>query len=301
MRVLIAFCFFFIFQGQLFAAGRIAIFDYDARTPENPGVAPYLQHQLKLWKPDIEIKYLSAGGDGENAIKMLQDLDTQQWDLIVTITTDAMLLARHYLRKTPFVFTNVNNPKVFSIQDRGGTDRNFTGATYYVPVKKQLQLFLRIQPDIKKLGFIFDSTNRSMQAEARESRQACLDLGIGFRYRRIGKKEDLQEATKYLLDAGSDAIIATSSGKIYMNIEDITQIARSIPVYSFNSRGVSRGAVAALSTDYWDMIDELVMPRIKAILDKKKSIHELEIGYPSKHRIKINKKSLQYHGLNAPW
>ena len=300
MKILIVFCFCLIFHGGLYAAGRIAIFDYDARTPENPGVAPYLQHQLKLWNPNIEVKYHSALNDGDNAIRMLQDLDGQQWDLIVTITTDAMLLALHYLRDTPFVFTNVNNPKVFSIQNRGGDDRNFTGATYYVPVKKQLQLFLRIQPDIKCLGFIFDTTNRSMQAEAREIRQACLDLGIDFRYRRIKQKEDLEEATKYLVDVGSDAIVATSSGKVYMNIEEITQVSKSIPVYSFNARGVTRGAVAALSTDYWDMIDELVIPRIKAIMDEKTPIHELEIGYPSKHRVKINQKALEYHGLNAP-
>ena len=290
-------------SSMLFAANRIAIFDYDLRTADDPGVGPYLQHKLKTWKPDIELKYISANGDSERAVTLLKELDSQRWDLIVTITTDAMLLARHQLIKTPFIFTNVNNPKVFGIEDRGGEGRNFSGASYYVPIKKQLQFFKRIQPGIERVGFLFDPSNRSMQAEAREARQACLDLAISFRYRRVNTDAELKEAADYLIKAGSDALIATSSGKIYMNMPVLLEVADNygIPIYSFNARGVDGGAVAALSSNYWEMIDELVMPRIKAVIDGGQKVHELEIGYPKNHQMKVNEQSLERHGLIPPW
>lgn len=283
------------------ADGRIAIFDYDLRSPSDPGVAPYLEGQLKAWKPSLEIIRTSAAGDHQRAIKQLERLDQQDWDLIVTITTDAFLLARRQLKNTPFVFTNINNPRAFGIATGAKPGRNFTGASYHVPVRKQLELFLQIQPNLETLGFLFDPDNRSMQAEAQEVRQACLELNIKFQYRTLTEGQPLGQIARELVSSGADALVATSSDRIYLRVDEIQQAIseQPVPIYSFNALGVQQGALAAMASDHWAMIDQLVLPRIKA-LQQGQPIDGLPIGFLSQPRRYLNEEAIAQFGLQLP-
>jgi putative ABC transport system substrate-binding protein len=283
------------------AAGRIAIFDYDLRSPNAPGVAPYLEAQLKTWKPSLEIFRISAEGDRRRATEQLSQLDQQGWDLIVTITTDAFLIARHQLKNTPFVFTNINNPRAFGLNPRAEPGRRFTGASYYVPVKQQLELFLQIQSELSTLGFLFDPANRSMQAEAQEVRRACQELNIKFQYRTLSEGRPLGQLAQELTAEGVDALVATSSDRIYLQIGQIEQAISDhpLPIYSFNAKGVTLGALAAMASDHRAMIDQLVMPRIKA-LQQGQPIDRLAIGFLAKPQRYLNTEAIQRFGLQLP-
>ncbi len=284
------------------AERRVAIFDYDQRTSEAPGIAPYLEQQLRARDPTLTLIVYSAEGDRRRAIELLDRLDSEGWDLIITITTDALQLALHRLRKTPFVFTNVNNPGTLGIEDRGSEDRRFTGASYYVPVRQQLEFFLQIQPDIRRLGFLFDPDNRSMQVEAREVRQACRELGIEFLYRRTGSGQSLALMAGELAAEGVDALVATSSDRIYLRIAEIEKGLRPhlIPIYSFNARGVEQGALAALASDHRAMVDQLVIPRVLALLSGHKSPAQLPVGYQENPQRYINTGVLERFGFKRP-
>lgn len=295
-------------------AERIAIFDYDQRTAENPGIAPYLEQQLRASIADLTLDRFTANSDRQQGIELLDRLDSENWDLIVTITTDALHLALHRLRNTPFVFTNVNNPKAFGIDTGRDQQRRFTGASYYVPARQQLEFFLSIQPDIDRLGFLFDPDNRSMQVEAQEVRQACLELGIELRYRRVSADTSLAAMAAELATDGVDAIVATSSDKIYLRIGQIEQGIKQqqamantaasaggkIPIYSFNVRGVEQGALAALASDHRQMVDQLVIPRVQALLSGNKSAAELTIGYLAMPQRYFNDRAMATFGFERP-
>lgn len=285
-----------------FSENRVAIFDYDQRTPDNPGIAPYLEQQLRSADATLTLIALSAQGDRQRGIKLLEQLDEENWDLIITITTDALHLAMRRLRKTPFVFTNANNPRAFGIEDSNNKERLFTGASYYVPARKQLEFFLAIQPDIRRLGFLFDPENRSMQAEAQEVRQACKDLGIKFFYRRVNARSQLAPMSAQLAAEGVDAIVATSSDAIYLRVAEIERGLGTdqIPIYSFNVSGVEHGALAALASDHRVMVDQLVVPRVQALLGGDKSPADLPIGYLESPQRYFNDRSLNKFGLKRP-
>ncbi len=285
-----------------FGEGRVAIFDYDQRTAAAPGVAPYLAQQLRSWDPTLTLVSLSAEGDRQRGIELLDRLDAESWDLIITITTDALQLALHRLHQTPFVFTNTNNPSAFGIEDRGEQQRRFTGASYYVPARQQLELFLQIQPDIRRLGFLFDPDNRSMLVEAQEVRQACKELGIEFRYRRLSPESSLLQMAAELAAEGVDAIVATSSDRIYLRVAEIERGLgeRQIPIYSFSAQGVAQGALAALASNHHDMIDQLVIPRVQALLTGDRSPAELAIGYLATPQRYFNDQALARFGFKRP-
>lgn len=293
---------FLIFPGLSFGEGRVAIFDYDYRDFDEPGFAPYLEKKLSKWDPTLTIVTLSAEGDQQQGIMLLDQLDNEKWDLIITITTDALHLALHRLHKTPFVFTNAGNPSALGITDMGDINRTFTGASYYVSARKQLEFFLQIQPEIQRLGFLFDPNNRSMLVEAQDVRQACKELGIEFIYRRVATEASLALMASELVAEGVDAIVATNSDRIYLRISEIEKGlgAHQVPIYSFSFLGVEKGALAALASDHWEIIDKLVIPRVQLILRGHKLPSELAIGYlPSPQRY-FNDEALKRFGFQRP-
>ncbi|HEY5717978.1 MAG TPA: ABC transporter substrate binding protein [Motiliproteus sp.] len=284
------------------AEGRVALFDFDQRTATAPGITPYLEQALRKADPSLTVLSVSAQGNRQRGIELLDQLEQEHWDLVITITSDALQLALHRLSKTPFVFTNVHNPKAFGLDDSADRNRNFTGASYYVPVRQQLELFLALQPSIQRLGFLFDPDNRSMLAEAQEVRTACDELGIEFLYRRVASGQSLGRMAAELVIAGADALVLTSSDKIYLGVAEIEQglEQQAVPIYSFNARGVELGAVAALASDYQAMVDLLVIPRAMALLRGEKTPAELPIGYLEAPRRLINAEALTRFGLKPP-
>ena len=181
-----------------------------------------------------------------------------------------MIPGHHKLKKTPWLFTNVNNPTFFGIQDPDNPGRNRSGVTYYVSVKEQLALFKEIMGgDLTTIGLIFDATAKSRKAELGEFRAAALALGITAEIALINKAEELPAAVGKLLNKKVNAVVATSSGKIYSNLDLISDICTEnrIPIFSVNKKGVAEGAVCAFASDYYSMVDECLIPMAIQVLN----------------------------------
>ncbi|MCX4026233.1 hypothetical protein H0A36_15155 [Endozoicomonas sp. SM1973] len=167
---------------------------------------------------------------------------------------------------------------------------NISGVSYYVQIERQLRFFQKIIPNMDTIGVIFDAKNKSRYVEAGECRDAFKKLQIKFLYKLIDTKLDLPKAAQELIDQNVDAIIAASSEVVYNNIYLIKPITdkNKIPIFSFNMKWVKNGAIAALSSDYYLMVDELLIPMIKQVIYESKSPGNIPIGFLSKHIKSIN-------------
>ena len=124
----------------------------------------------------------------------------ENYDLIITITSDSMVPATHRLKKTPWLFTNVNNPSFFGISNVLIPGNNKSGTTYYVPVIKQLVFFNKIMNGkLKKIGLIFDYDAKSRRAELIEFREAALSLGIDYILKLVKNKNELPSVAKLII------------------------------------------------------------------------------------------------------
>ncbi len=292
----------FWFAPRAGADWNVAIFDYDDRLHEADTVAKYLERQLNASDPAILVEQFSGKGDEQVAIATLKELDQASYDLIITITSDALILAQHFLRRTPTLYTNVNDPLSLGVATLDAPGGNISGASYYVPVREQLALFTEIQPDIKTIGFIFDETNRSRQAEVRESRNTCHDMGLRTEIRLITRVEELPEKVTELLNTGVDAIVATSSETIYDNIARFKPLCdqAGIPIYAYHRNAVERGAIAALASDYYVIAEQLVVPMALRVLREHISPGTLPAAFLEDHLIFINLTEAKRLGLRVP-
>ena len=159
-----------------------------------------------------------------------------------------------------------------------------------------------MQPNLKKPGFIFDINNKSRKIEAPEAREACAELGLEFEIEFIKGTDDLRSAASNLIDRGADALICASSGTIYENIDSFLDIPhkKGIPLYSFYKTGAEQGAEAALSSDFFRMADELLLPMAVKVLRDKVSPGSMPPAFLKQNILYINPSRFKKLGLIFP-
>jgi putative ABC transport system substrate-binding protein len=293
---------FFLIIPKTVDAHRVAIFDFDDRLNDTNTVAKYIERRLTSADAEIQVEQFTGKGKENLSVKIMQHIEQSGFDLVITITSDALIIAHHTLKKTPVLYTNANNPLFLGFKTLGPPGGNISGASYYVSIEEQFQLYRKIQPDLSFVGFIFDRDNKSRKVELPEARKTCRKLGIRYEIEIISKKEELATTTESLLARGVNAVIATSSGKIYDNIQDFISLCnrQGVPVYSFNRKGVKNGAVAALASDYYLMVDRLILPMALKTMKEKVNPGTMPAGFLKENIINLNAQQIEKLKLKVP-
>ncbi len=293
---------FFCLCSPTQAAWRVAIFDFDDRLHEPDTIAKFLEKALREQEPRIEVDQYSGKGSEKTAVATIKQLDREGYDLIITITSDALILAQHFLKQTPTLYTNVNNPLFLGFSTLDAPGKNISGASYYVPIVKQLEFFRKIQPDIETLGFLFDEKNRSRQVEVGETRNSCKSLGLDYAIRLLSHPGELVPRVEELLAREVDAIVVTSSETIYKNIRLFKHLCEraGIPIYSYGQKAVENGAVAALSSDYYLMAEKLIVPMALRVLKERASPGTMSAAFLDETLMYINLTEARKLGIHIP-
>lgn len=275
---------------------KIAVFDFDDRSGETNPQSMLIEKMINEKFPEYNVNQYNAMGDEQRGTKLLKQIESENYDLAVIITTDATMMAIHFLRKTKFVFTNANNPEFFGVKmEKPG--KNFSGITYYVPIEKQLDYFRTIKPSIKSIGFIFDDNAKSRRYELQNSRTYCNKNKIKFEAALVTSSAQVESATKKLLSKGVDAIVISTSGKVYNETENIVKLSdsKNIPVFSYHKKAVPLGAVASLTSDYTIMNTELLPKMLEEILIKNKNPGNLSVDFLKIPIETVNKEKLELY------
>ncbi len=283
-------------------AQRVAVFDFDDRLTEKETTAIYLEDKLKQADKNIVVFQFSGKGNVSESINILKDLDDRKYDLIIVITSDALIIANHVIKKTPTLYTNVNNPLSLGFRTIGPPGGNISGVSYYISLEKQLIFFKKILPGLKHMGFVFDGNNKSKKGELPEVRRACEKLEIKYTIAVVSHPEELTATVKQMIDEGVDALSIGSSNMLYNNISNFIEICdhKKIPVFSFNKMGLKQGAVAALASDYTLMADKLVIPMAFDVLQKGISPGKMPAAFLDENLIFINLPQAEKLNLTIP-
>ncbi|MCP4689793.1 MAG: hypothetical protein GY859_17200 [Desulfobacterales bacterium] len=289
-------------RGEVVSAQRVAIFDYDDRMNNPASLSFHIESRLKEMFPASEVAQYTGRNDEAYSVRVLCGIEKEGFDLVIVLTSDALILAQHTLLKTPTLYTNVNNPLLLGFRTLGPSGGNISGASYYIPARKHLAVYRAIQPGLKRPGFIFDKNNKSRKVELPEAREACAGLGLRFDMELVENKGELRGAAAELISRGADALIAASSGTIYENIRLFRDLAdqAEIPIYSFYKTGAFNGAAAALSSDYFRMADELLLPMARRALIDKISPGAMPVAFLKRNKLFINRSRAEKLGLEIP-
>lgn len=128
---------------------------------------------------------------------------------------------------------------------------NITGVSDAPPLAAQLSLFREIAPNLKKLGYIYNPGLDSSNATLERLREEGGKLGITVVEAAAPTTNEVIPATKKLV-GNVDAIYVPNDTTVVAALETVVKVGQEtrIPVFTGETRGVDRGAIASVGLDY---------------------------------------------------
>ena len=202
----------------------------------------------------VRVLQKSAGGSMATAYHQVEALIAQRVRMLVAVGTPALQAclqrAPHNL---PVVFCYCSNPwgagagRSFS-QHRS----NVTGTVSTNPVADQLDLARQLQPDLQRLGLIYDPAQANASFEAELLRSEAAERRLWVEAEPVTGAADVPAAAQRLLSRGVEAFIKVGD---YATIEAFPQLAAlalqaRVPVYSVDAADITvPGCLAVVGWD----------------------------------------------------
>ena len=232
------------------------------------------------------IIFKNAQGDISNIATIMQTLKGENPDVVVPITTPVAQGAMELAATTPVVFTAVTDPVAAGVvTDFNITDKGMTGTSDIIQVDKILDLALEITPDIKNIGYIYNSgeDNSVSNLEKVEAYAGAHNLTISTTA--ITSSSELQSAAATMVEK-VDAIFVANDNTVAEAMPILMSVANAakVPVYVGADSMVMDGGFATVGIDYnnlgketANMVDEVLKGKKTSEIPVKVSKDDLNI------------------------
>lgn len=201
---------------------------------------------------NCSVEYKSAGGDATTQNSIVQTFAGDQKDVIVAIATPTAQAAASVSNKIPVVFSAVSDPVgaglVKSLEKPEG---NITGTSDEIQVEKILTLALEYNPNLKKLGFIYNTSEANSITNLNKAKAFCKEKGIELIESAVTNTNEVQQAAQ-VLASKVEAIFAPNDNTVAsaMPVLANAAIQAKIPVYCGADSMVNDGGFATIGINY---------------------------------------------------
>ncbi|MFN2268072.1 MAG: ABC transporter substrate-binding protein [Desulfonatronovibrio sp.] len=210
-------------------------------------------------------KYFKNNGVSIEFMHIIPDPDPEAIDidailhfrphLIITIGTQASQNLSRMIYDIPIVFSAVTDPVGAGlVQDMTKPGSQITGLTDMSPVNDQLEMIMLVQPQIKNIGLIFSEFEQNAVLIKDHLKKSSNLRGINLRDMPVRSGGDVTKALMEIIDT-IDALYISTDNYVVSRVGELAEIcSRSkIPLYAADLNSVAKGAIAALSIDYFEM------------------------------------------------
>ncbi|QEX18321.1 ABC transporter substrate-binding protein [Hypericibacter terrae] len=231
-----------------------AIVDHPALNAVRDGVRDELE--AEGYQGDgLNFVYESAQGNPSTAAQIARKFVGENPAVIVPISTPSAQAVVAATQDIPVVFTAVTDPLdaklVSNMQKPGG---NVTGMSDLAPVGKQLALIREILPNAKTIGMPYNPGEANGVALMNLAKKEGAALGFTVIEAPAVKSSDVMTAAQSLIGK-VDAIYVSTDNQIVSAFASVVKVGvdNQIPVFAGDTDSVSRGAIAAIGFDYYDV------------------------------------------------
>lgn len=194
-----------------------------------------------------------AQGSMANANTIAKLLVAGKVDLIHGISTPSSQACVNATKSIPIVISSVTDPVAAgllkTLEAPGG---NVTGTTDRTPVDRQLALILELSPKTRKIGFIYNFWEDNSLVYLKQLHQHAGKRGIEVVEARVSNSSGVLMAAKSLVGK-VDAIHIPRDTTVVAAFDRVVKVCvdNNIPLYTADISSVARGAIAAVTIDYY--------------------------------------------------
>ena len=251
---------------------------------------------------NLDLIVESAQGNVALANQIANKLVSKNPDIVVGVATVTAQSFSKYARagKTKLIFSSVTDPVDAGLVDgviKPGN--NTSGVSNFIPLEPQIEMFLKIKPTIKKLGFLYNPGELNSISLIDKLKTICPKYGIELVTVSASKTSEVaQSATK--LSSLVDAIFVSNDNTALSAFKTIVRAANnvSIPVFVSDTDIVKDGAVAALGPNQYDLGLQTAKMIVRVIKDKE--IGATPVEYPEKVELYLNLNAAEKVGIKIP-
>lgn len=250
---------------------------------------------------NITIDVQNAQGDTNNLSTISDRFVSNNVDLVLAIATPSAQAIAGKTQDIPILGTAITDYEAAElVASNTAPGGNVSGTTDMNPVKAQIELIVKLAPDVKTIGVMYNSSEINSITQAEMAKDAVLELGLEYVEVTVTSSNDVQQAAQTLVgkcDAiylPTDNIMASSMPLIH----DVTAASKT-PVICGEENMVESGGLATLGINYYDLGYLTGQMAIKVIKGEAKPA-TMPIESVTKFDYVINGTVAQEIGLTIP-
>lgn len=204
---------------------------------------------------NLKFIYESAQGNPATAAQIARQFVGEGPNVIVPISTPSAQAVVSSTRDIPVVFTAVSDPLAAQlVKDMEKPGGNVTGLSDMSPVGEHLALIKEILPEVKTVGYLYNSGEANSVALLAVLKTEAEKAGLTVIESAATKSAEVQGAARALVGR-ADAIYVPTDNTIISALEGAVAVAEEgkLPLFTADTDSVSRGSLAALGFNYYDV------------------------------------------------
>ena len=277
--------------------GIVQLVEHDALDAANRGITDALKER----GISMEIDRQNAQADQSNLRNIAQRFVSHNYPLIFAIATPAAQTVANATSTTPIVATAVTDFAVSKlVKDNAKPGTNVTGSSDMNPIAAQTELLLKLVPNAKTVGTIYNSSEINSQLQIDILRKELEKHGVALAEATISSVNDIQQAAQSLVGkvdvmyVPTDNVVASSMPTLYR----VTQAAK-LAVVAGEAGMVKSGATATVAVDYYNL-GKIAGNMGADILEGKAKPQDMPIRYQTEFNVVLNEPIVKELGLTVP-
>lgn len=277
--------------------GIVQLVEHDALDAANRGITDALKERGVT----MEIDRQNAQADQSNLRNIAQRFVSHNYPLIFAIATPAAQTVANATSTTPIVATAVTDFAVAKlVKDNNKPGTNVTGSSDMNPIAAQTELLLKLVPNAKTVGTIYNSSEINSQLQIDILRKELEKHGVALAEATISSVNDIQQAAQSLVGkvdvmyVPTDNVVASSMPTLYR----VTQAAK-LAVVAGEAGMVRSGATATVAVDYYNL-GKIAGNMGADILEGKAKPLDMPIRYQTEFKVVLNEPVVKELGLTVP-
>ena len=201
---------------------------------------------------DYTIDYQNASFDPAIATQIAQSFSAENADLMCAIATPSATacFAAAEDKDIPVIFTAITDPVGANL-----TTGNITGTSDMLPVEGQLKLIRALQPNAKKIGIIYTTSEPNSICTIAQYEALASQYGFEIVTTGVSTQSEVVSAAADIIARGVDCFSNLTDNTVVGVLASILELTNEakIPVYGSEQEQVKLGCLGGAGLDYFSL------------------------------------------------
>jgi putative ABC transport system substrate-binding protein len=278
------------------------LIEHPALNQTTQGIIDALRDGGYIDQENAFIRVESAQGNAALAAQIAGKFVNLHPDIVIGVATvSAQSLSKYaILGRAKLIFSTVTDPKAAKlVQSLNLPMNNTSGVSNFVALEPQLELFKKLKPELKRLGFLYNPGELNSIILIKKLEELSNNFGFSLVKVAANKTAEVPQAAIRLAQS-SDAIFISNDNTALSALPSIIKAANEakIPVFVSDTDAIAQGATAALGPNQYQ-VGRQTGDMILRVLQGADVNHE-PVEFPKSTDLYLNLKAARLANITVP-